>query len=407
MAARVEARLKEHADQLFEEATAEIPETEDEEIVAGSSMIGEKRASGLGRILLILFVGILLGIGLHYFLNNFSVTGVAQQEQEIKELQTPVDLDRGLQLWEKKDFNGAEAEFKRIISLHPEDPRAYNNLAAFYAAQGNYEQARDYLEQALATDKAYETIYHNLGAVYAEMARGSYGRALRLAKTNQIVSLPVFSGQGVVSVEPSTRSDSVIQVVDNTVKMPEETADKSKIVVESGTAESIGNVAASTTPAATSESSDEETTVVSAVNATATHGGEDMTGQGSGSVAEQEVVMKQESLQDFLRRWAQAWSDQDVSAYLSFYGENFVPPGGRTRQVWETQRQQRLTHPKSIEVTLDSFQLLEQDDIHVKVEVIQGYKSDVLSDKTRKVFDLQRDGNSWKILRERSLGAVR
>jgi hypothetical protein len=111
--------------------------------------------------------------------------------------------------------------------------------------------------------------------------------------------------------------------------------------------------------------------------------------------------------EDFLQRWAAAWSDQDVEAYLAFYGEKFIPPAGRTRQQWEKQRHQRLTSPKKIKVHLDNFKITSQSEDKMKMEAIQSYQSDILSDKTRKVFDLQRDGQSWKIIRERSLGVVR
>ncbi len=33
--------------------------------------------------------------------------------------------------------------------------------------------------------------------------------------------------------------------------------------------------------------------------------------------------------------WARAWSTQNESLYLSFYSDNFVVPGGMSRDVWE------------------------------------------------------------------------
>ena len=77
------------------------------------------------------------------------------------------------------------------------------------------------------------------------------------------------------------------------------------------------------------------------------------------------------------------------------------------RQKWEKQRRQRLTAPKKITVNLDGFKLTAESEDRMKVEARQSYQSDVMADKTRKVFDLQHDGQSWKIVRERSLGAVR
>ena len=43
----------------------------------------------------------------------------------------------------------------------------------------------------------------------------------------------------------------------------------------------------------------------------------------------------------------------------------------------------------------------------MQIEVSQAYQSDRFADRTRKLFDLQRNGEQWQILRERSLGRVR
>ena len=58
-------------------------------------------------------------------------------------------------------------------------------------------------------------------------------------------------------------------------------------------------------------------------------------------------------------------------------------------------------------INLDYFQLTPKKNNRMRIEVIQSYKSDLLTDRFRKVFDLQETENSWKILRERSLGRVR
>ncbi len=120
-----------------------------------------------------------------------------------------------------------------------------------------------------------------------------------------------------------------------------------------------------------------------------------------------EANLHQENAEDFLQRWAQAWSDQNVAAYLSFYSEEFVPPAGRNRLAWEKQRRTRLLTPQEIQIGLDEFQTTLEESILLRVEVIQSYKSNLLTDRFKKVFDLQRTANSWEILRERSLGRVR
>ena len=77
-------------------------------------------------------------------------------------------------------------------------PEIYNNLATLYAKQGKLEEARKTLESGIATNEQYKTLYDNLSAIYVEMARGAYSKALKLGvqaksielKTLQLATLP-------------------------------------------------------------------------------------------------------------------------------------------------------------------------------------------------------------------------
>ena len=348
-----------------------------------------------------LLLGIAIGSGAYFLINPQSqqrpISSVASPVESKSELVNSAvpDLDAGLQLWQQNDLVGAETEFKKVISAFKHDPRAYNNLAAFYAAQGNYEQARDYLEQALATNEEYATIYHNLGSVYAEMARGSYGRALQLDKAQQFISLPVFSTEGIVNLRTTPGEKVALQKADQPVNITDVADTIEKIAATS--VDRSGQEVSSPTENIEPE---ENSPVVDALEKTT-------------EIVETEDALVDETVagletpEDFLQRWAHAWSSQDVDLYLSFYSDKFIPPGGTSRQKWEKQRRQRLTTPKEITVSLDGFKLTTEADDQMRVEVLQSYQSDVMADKTRKVFDLQSDGQSWKIVRERSLGVVR
>ena len=413
IAARIEARLKEHAGEFMQTEPVEIPTGEEEDVAAGLNQIDQGRKTGFGRFVLILMIGISIGSGLYFLLNKFSppVSPVVVEQEVDADSMLTADLDQGLRLWQEADFNGAEAEFKMIIANHRQDPRAYNNLAAFYAAQGNYEQARDFLEQALATNENYATVYRNLGLVYTEMARGSYGRALQLDKSQELISLPVFSSHGVVNLNSATenmlatleqRSEEVttpaqLPVAGQQIAAAEATSaddlTDAQLIVE----EQQDQVKVAITEENIQVEKQELPVAVTKV--------EPLVEKKPVNAAME--VLEQETAEVFLRRWAQAWSNQDVDAYLTFYADQFIPPGGRSRSDWENQRHSRLTKPKEIMVSLDDFKLIPQENGRQRVEVIQSYRSDFLADRTRKVFDLQLTEDTWKILRERSLGGIR
>jgi Flp pilus assembly protein TadD len=67
--------------------------------------------------------------------------------------------------------------YLRLTQEYPELPEPYNNLAVLYAAQGQFDKARDALETALRNDPGYATAHENLGDVYVRLALQSYERA--------------------------------------------------------------------------------------------------------------------------------------------------------------------------------------------------------------------------------------
>jgi tetratricopeptide (TPR) repeat protein len=95
---------------------------------------------------------------------------------------------RGVILTEQKKQNEAIAAFTQLTQDFPELSEPYNNLAALYAAQSKFDQARAALEQALRLNPNYATAHENLGDVYARLAAQEYVRAQQFASTNASVA---------------------------------------------------------------------------------------------------------------------------------------------------------------------------------------------------------------------------
>jgi tetratricopeptide (TPR) repeat protein len=94
---------------------------------------------------------------------------------------------KGVMLADAKRDSEAIALFQKLSEDYPDVAEPYNNLAALYAAGGDYAKARATLEQALRTNPTYATAHENLGDVYAAMAAQSYARALKLDPGNVTV----------------------------------------------------------------------------------------------------------------------------------------------------------------------------------------------------------------------------
>ena len=91
---------------------------------------------------------------------------------------------KGLILAEQNKAVEAIDVFTKLTQDYPELPEPYNNLAVLYAAQGQYEKARQSLELSIRTHPSYATAYENLGDVYTKLASQAYDKALQLDSSN-------------------------------------------------------------------------------------------------------------------------------------------------------------------------------------------------------------------------------
>lgn len=94
---------------------------------------------------------------------------------------------RGVILTEQGKQADAVAAFTQLTQDYPELPEPYNNLAALYAAQSQFDKARAALEMAVKLNPDYATAHENLGDVYVRLAAESYSRAKQLEAGNATV----------------------------------------------------------------------------------------------------------------------------------------------------------------------------------------------------------------------------
>jgi len=321
------------------------------------------------------------------------------------------DYTNSTRLWLEGDLPGAERELNRLLVNFPDHPQIHNNLAAVAAVRGDIEAARGWLEQAIVLDAQTATIYRNLGSVYAEIARDSYGRALQFDFEQTPLQLDIFANQGVVSWPLG--ADTIVARVSppavERVDIPDVAMSSPLLAVEPRSG----------------ETADGTDTVVAVVPATGTDRADSIADPLETSldpVVEQQVpgvdlvtsvpavidvaAKPHEDPIRFLERWAAAWSAQDVEGYLAFYRHDFEPAGGLGYDEWIRQRRERLQRPEEIKVTLFDVVLRREADGLLQLEVMQDYRSERYSDRTRKLFDLRRQDDSWSIVRERSLELI-
>ena len=254
---------------------------------------------------------------------------------------------KGLILTEQGNSKEAIEIFTQLTKDYPELPEPYNNLAVIYAAQGQYDKARAALEQSIRTHPSYATAYENLGDVYAKLASQAYDKALQIDSSNAAAKNKLSLVRELVG-RPAAAPTTVAAAPKEAAKPPVAT-EKPKPQPEK--------------PAA----ADATAEVLQAVNA-----------------------------------WAQAWSNKDADAYLSYYAKDFKTPGNEPRAAWERTRRSRVTAPKSISVTLASPKVTMDGADRATVRFRQNYKSDVLKSNSNKTLLMIRADGGWKILEEKS-----
>ncbi len=257
---------------------------------------------------------------------------------------------------------GKQGKTKRAISVyrqlsrdHPGLPEPYNNLAAIYAAQGEYHEARDALLSAINTHPSYAAAYENLGNIYSKMAIIAYNRALELDKKQKPVKLQLAYIDRLVTIPGQPPATTLTRAP---------TAKTVAVPVAKKTARKITR---SPSPPAVEPGNEHQEA--------------------------QKII-------ETLYAWSQAWSSQKPVDYLTFYAPDFRIPGNMSRKTWERLRKQRVKKPRFIKITIESPEVLFLDSNHARLSFYQDYHSDKFRDKIRKTLLLQKINTQWRIIEE-------
>lgn len=250
--------------------------------------------------------------------------------------------------------------FTDITSKNPNLPEPHNNLAVLYAEKGEYDQARKALENAIKTHPSYATAHENLGDIYARMASEAYDKALQLdsgntrAQNKLALIRDLFSSTKkpvMTATRPATRTSE-----------PARATDSKPAAKPAATASTPTQSAPAQTQTATVDAS--------------------------------------EDIRAAVIRWAKAWSEQDVEAYLASYSSSFKTPRGESRSAWENLRRSRVSAPKSIKVDISDLKISMDSNTQARVTFKQNYRASHLSQRTSKTLVLIDTNDQWLIEEE-------
>jgi tetratricopeptide (TPR) repeat protein len=285
---------------------------------------------------------------------------------------------RGLVLTRMNRLDEAAAAFQGLTEDHPELPEPYNNLAVVYAAQGDFERARQALQRAINTHPSYATAHENMGDIYAKMASQAYNQALelnednptakaKLSLVNDLFSLPAAAAPAQVAIaapESGTTTTPPVAAAEEPPPAP----------------------APDTRPAPAAPEAAAPAAVTKAVV----------------EPSRAEPAAGVDEVKRAVDLWATAWSSKDFPAYARMYADDFAPPGGESRAAWERSRQERIARPAFIKVDIGELRVSMLGRDHARAEFTQNYQSDTFSDSVKKRLLLKKTGDRWLITEEAS-----
>ena len=268
---------------------------------------------------------------------------------------------KGIILTEQNKSAEAIVIFTKLTDDYPELPEPYNNLAVLYASNGQYQKASAALEMAIRTNPTYGTAHENLGDVYAKLASQSYDKALQLDSGNSTAKLKL---------------NLVKNLIGNTT---------------GGSNPKLNPPAAAPTPITAAPAPTAPTVAVNNSKAA----------DPKSSTKAQPTVSEKDVIMTSVEAWAKAWSNQDVSKYLSFYAKDFQTPNGESRSNWADDRRSRIEGKGKINVRIEDPNIKVEDNT-ATVKFKQYYTSDRLSSTSRKVLVMTKHDGKWLIKQERS-----
>lgn len=305
---------------------------------------------------------------------------------------------KGVILAEQGNAKAAADVFQRLTQDYPALPEPYNNLAVIYASEGHYDQARVALEKSIRTHPSYATAYDNLGDVYSKLASEAYDRALHLDASDPSAKKKLALVRELAEPAPAAEPVRVVSAARAPTVKPSPPPAATPPPASAAQAAPQAPPAAKPTPPASAAATPSKPGSSSAAarkpSVAVASAKPPATAAASASDPKAGILRS-------VKAWAQAWSGQDVNAYLAFYAADFKTPQGMSRADWEKARRARISGPSSIKVSLRDVKVVPRDDRHAAVIFYQSYRSDRFRAHTRKTLEMVRISDDWRIVEER------
>ncbi len=105
-----------------------------------------------------------------------------------------------------------------------------------------------------------------------------------------------------------------------------------------------------------------------------------------------------EDVRNVVDKWLNSWRSGDMETYRSVYDESFESRKMKLND-WITYKTNVRNKSKNISIEIDDLKISTGEDKATAV-FTQIYSSSIIKDKGKKILELKKTGNDWKIVRE-------
>jgi ketosteroid isomerase-like protein len=298
-----------------------------------------------------------------------------------------------------------------------------------YAAKGQLEASKTFLEKALQTHPSYAAAHRNLSDVHSQLAKQSYAKALQVDPKAK-ASAPQLTLLGSMGTEQRGQppGQSMASLTRPAAVAPGQAASQAATPAAAAPASApkaaaAAAAAAASAPAASAAKASTSVPVPAAsptASASAARVAPVAPAKPSPPVAVAPPAAApaaptapppaanpaadarqadRAAIEKAVQNWAKAWSDKDMARYYAAYADNFTPANRASRAQWESDRRIRIVSKKSISVEVRELQIKFTGET-ASARFQQLYTSDNLKGSSRKTLDMVRQGNRWLIVRE-------
>ncbi|MEO5330513.1 MAG: TolC family protein [Magnetococcus sp. YQC-5] len=113
----------------------------------------------------------------------------------------------------------------------------------------------------------------------------------------------------------------------------------------------------------------------------------------------------QSEIWDMVHAWAEAWSSQELDAYLTFYSRRFKPSQGVSREEWKKRRTANFKWRRTMKIKVDAIKVQQAKKMQdpIRIEFTQHYYYDKFHITTPKSLSIIKEESEWKIIEEQVL----